>query len=92
MSPMWKSKHDFVEFFLSDFNILHFLFSQTLGRRGSGCPALCFHLFLMASSVAYLGLLGGKVSHEGNHLRQGFQKDGCATLGNVIFINSPFPS
>lgn len=46
----------------------------------------------MTSSAAYLGLLGGKVPHEGNHLRQGFQKDGCATLDNVILINSPFPS
>lgn len=30
------------------------------------------------------------MSHEGNHLRQGFQKDRCATLDNVILINSPF--
>lgn len=30
-----ESKHDFAQNFLSDFNILHFLFSQTSGKEAA---------------------------------------------------------
>lgn len=32
--PMWKSKHDFAQFFLTDFNILHFYSLKLLEEEG----------------------------------------------------------